>query len=1791
MTLSLLPTPALAVEAETPAGMEGLDITEHIENLTDTGGAWASNPVSNLIDGILTNKFGTNGDNANSAKGVTTVTLTFDTETPTVLKGLSLRSADDSVKTFRNPDQGGVIYGVNPDGSDTQLGTFATTEMTADDTWYSYTIDNTAVYSSYKLELKNGSKEGNRQGNMQFSEMKLFGVEATAVAYDLTNVKATGATGTVNGQDFTNTLTPTFVGGSIANATVTVTVGGTDVTETCYNKTTGVVSIPGASVTGAVAITATMEQPSCKVTYDIDRLTAFDADNNAVGGPDYDNTDNAVIGEDYIVCFKDRTGNNGFLPEDFKVKCGETVLEKGKDYDYAWSVGQLRIYAASMTGEDISITGRPNYRLSVYGTTVADEATSGELGGGTWSFDPDTVTLSLKNITLDAPSIPLISYDTTSALTMQIENCNVTNFGGSSLVVASGINSSSHPGPVTLEFSGNNRFTGFTSAATDLHDAHIRVTGTTTLAGAAGMNSTLLLLGTSTQITGDGTLTLEAGVNGTATNGVGIQYGATNPEKYLSTSVHKLVYQNGVIDIPATVRYGKIALVCDGVKMNDSSWPAGLSWNETTRVLTVGESLAAAALLVEGNMTVALSDGVSLSNEEGYEPILQMYNGAQTLALGSGASISGNSAAVCVSNSDLTVRVDSGSAAISAQDMAAIMCEGSDDLVHFTGAGSVVLRTQGGNPNASALRGTAVTDDGKTLNSRATRLVYSNGTLTASNGLSNLYLQSADNSGKIDVDMLTADENTLEALEKLGVTYDAATQTLTLTGTETALNTDIGFSGDLKIVIADSESPLQLGAICNPTSGPSSTTSNLTLELNSAAKNTAASLFISGDLTVTGSGYLLVNPERQGDSAVAANSLTVGGKAVADFGGKQAVINNGTYRSYTSATAIYVRGHRLSMLEGTTTNYYKMVSGTPDPAESTEDADLKLEKLTDAAGVVSFRLTLLSKDLLVNAPVLATPEAAIDCDGDLELVLTGSTTVAAAGQFLYGVLCDGTLRVSGEGSLKVEKAADSCLFANYDVIVDGGKITVEDGSNGIKANANVIVNGGDVIINGSSVGIYCGNGNVTVNGGSVIISGGEDLPTTEIVGHGFSARGDITVSGGTVDITAFEKGIYNGGNVTISGGNVTVTIKGEDGDGVNSDGNVTVSGGTVDITAGDDGIYSRGNVTISGGNVTVTTKGEGGDGIYSRSDVTISGGSTVDITAGDDGIYSDDGDVAISGSNVTVTAESDGIYSDDGGVTISGGTVTVTAKDEGGIYGDGGVTISSGNVTVTAGGDGIDSAIGDLTISSGNVTVTAGDDGICSDGDLTVSGGTVTVTAPYAVQGETIQLLNNTAILEVTPAGAKVVKVNEYYYYIGLTGSEESEDYATYVKLGTTGGSGTGSSGSSGGGAAAVGGVTVPVSSNEGKVSVSATVSGGVASVTVTDTQLQQVVSNAASTGVVAVDLSGLSGVNAAKLPAALITAANNATGSAGLEITLAAGTMQLDAAALSSINSGKDVTVSVEKAALSTLNSAQKTTLNQYPSVRAILNLSVTLNGAKVTSFNGGKLTVSIPYAPASAQDAARLSAFYVADSGAVTNMGGAFDAARKNFLFQTNHLSTYVLMENDFPFTDVSSDSFAYDAVKWAVGKDITGGTSATTFAPNATCTRAQTVTFLWRAMGSPAPTGTVNPFTDVSADAYYYKAVLWAVEQGITGGTSATTFTPDATVSRAQAVTFLWRAAGKPAATAASPFADAADSQQYYYDAVLWAVSKGVTSGKTATAFAPYDPCTRAQIVTFLFRDLGE
>lgn len=252
---------------------------------------------------------------------------------------------------------------------------------------------------------------------------------------------------------------------------------------------------------------------------------------------------------------------------------------------------------------------------------------------------------------------------------------------------------------------------------------------------------------------------------------------------------------------------------------------------------------------------------------------------------------------------------------------------------------------------------------------------------------------------------------------------------------------------------------------------------------------------------------------------------------------------------------------------------------------------------------------------------------------------------------------------------------------------------------------------------------------------------------------------------------------------------------------------------------------------------------------------------------------------------------------------------------------------------------------------------------------------------------------------------------------------------------------------------------------------------------------------------------------------------------------------------------------------------------------------------GVTVPSVTGGKLSVS----PSSPRAGSQVTLTVAPDQGYKLNSLTVTDAKGNTVSLSNKGDGKYIFTMpnskvslnvsfvpensvNQSIFVDVASGAFYADAVAWAVEKGITNGTSTNTFSPNSPCTRGEIVTFLWRANGSPKVNAT-NIFADVNPDAFYYDAVLWAVANGITNGTSTTTFSPYVTCTRGEAVTFLHRAKGTPAANG-NGFVDVA-SNTFYANAVSWAVANGVTNGTGTNTFSPNNLCTRGEIVTFLYR----
>ena len=322
-------------------------------------------------------------------------------------------------------------------------------------------------------------------------------------------------------------------------------------------------------------------------------------------------------------------------------------------------------------------------------------------------------------------------------------------------------------------------------------------------------------------------------------------------------------------------------------------------------------------------------------------------------------------------------------------------------------------------------------------------------------------------------------------------------------------------------------------------------------------------------------------------------------------------------------------------------------------------------------------------------------------------------------------------------------------------------------------------------------------------------------------------------------------------------------------------------------------------------------------------------------------------------------------------------------------------------------------------------------------------------------------------------------------------------------------------------------------------------------------------------------------------LPAKSLETLSAAEG-ATLSITSDVADVVLDSestAALAEQATGSTVTVAVKPA--TGLNSAQKEAVEGA----TVIDVSVTSGGKQITDFGGGVLAVSVKYALPDGVSSAEVQVFYLTDGGALEAHETSYSGGKVTFT--TTHLSKYVIGTKSMmgiSFEDVLLGQYYYDAVAWAAKSKITAGVTATMFAPDKTCTRAEIVSFLWRAAGSPEPKSASNPFTDVDSSAYYYKAVMWAVEEGITAGTSETTFSPDKTCTRAEAMAFLHRSEGSPAASGVGSFTDV-PADAYYTNAVAWAVKSEITAGTSETTFSPDKTCTRAEIVTFLYRDMAK
>lgn len=515
-------------------------------------------------------------------------------------------------------------------------------------------------------------------------------------------------------------------------------------------------------------------------------------------------------------------------------------------------------------------------------------------------------------------------------------------------------------------------------------------------------------------------------------------------------------------------------------------------------------------------------------------------------------------------------------------------------------------------------------------------------------------------------------------------------------------------------------------------------------------------------------------------------------------------------------------------------------------------------------------------------------------------------------------------------------------------------------------------------------------------------------------------------------------------------------------------------------------------------------------------------------------------------------------------------------------------------------------------VGSGSVTVNGA---VQNDGTYSVSADTIQLTfrpeagyeliannAYYTVGNDVDK--HSFALTSVSAQGSTTATATQAYYTASIPASTfNAKNFAVYANFtAINNGGGSSSSGGGSGTTSTQQTVSDPASSG-GNTVVTITVrpaaSGSTSIANITSANMQKAVDSAISTAakngtdpVVRVVISTPANATGIRLTLPVTALANlGKVSGASLQISSGVVEMTLDATSVAALagQATGTVTLSATPVTNASLNAAQKAAVKDAK----VVDLSIVSNGKTISTFNGGSLVVTMPFTLPSGVSGDQIVVYYLSDKGELEACSTSYASGKVTFT--TSHLSKYVIgtvtTGSDMPFVDVAAGAWYYDAVKWAVDNNITAGVSATSFAPEQSCTRAQMVSFLWRAAGSPKASSGVNPFTDVAAGSWYYDAVLWAVDKGITAGIGDGKFGPEQTVTRGQTVTFLYRYAGQPAsANNGTPFVDV-PAGEFYTAAVQWAVNNGITAGTTATTFEPLSNCTRAQIVTFLYRDLAK
>lgn len=1009
-------------------------------------------------------------------------------------------------------------------------------------------------------------------------------------------------------------------------------------------------------------------------------------------------------------------------------------------------------------------------------------------------------------------------------------------------------------------------------------------------------------------------------------------------------------------------------------------------------------------------------------------------------------------------------------------------------------------------------------------------------------------------------------------------------------------------------------------------------------------------IYIYGrDLTVTGSGTLTAKGAdayySYGIDTSSENRLTVdGGVVVTGIAGQgsEGAHVRGISASPTGESSVLVSassdGTDLRALDGTEKLYNFPYGVVYNPVAQ------KLEIRRDGTAVTEDTLQIVSG----AQQTFAYTAALLDQMG---MTMSGDVTWTVSGQLPNDVTVNGgTVTVGSTAATGTFTLTAACggktasvVIAVTDkadagVTISGAPTTITYGDDGITLSANAANPG----TNGSWTWTSSDENVLQVTQGT------DGSATVAVTGEGAaditaSYNSDTTVGSDTVQLTVNPKAVtitgltaqskeYDGKTDATAAGDATLT-------GVVGDDDVTIANGSASFA--DKHVGTGKTVTFNGYSLTgtdadnytlsaqpasvtadITPKTIGVTGLAATdrayngtTRVELTGGTLVDMIPGDnvalnrtnaygaiaDANVGDGKAVAVSGLTLSGADASNYTLS-----PVTGVTVDITKADAPSLTD---VTVqqryseTSGQASVA--GVGMPAGAGTLSYATGMAT---------TNGAVTVTGwsvdasGNVTYTLSGGAAGDTVTLPVVISSDNYEDATVNVaITLTEKNNQAPLTLSDAEMTYGGTLTLSAAGGSGTGEVTYeivNGGNLATLNG-NVLTATGVGTVTVQATKAGDSDYNEATATAIITI-KKAVPAMTLSASPSSLTGGGAVTLT---LTGAPGSvtvtcTSDSGITVTEVEGqqytwTVTLPSGAksytFSAAYAGDDnhesaaatCTVTVRSSGGSTGGGSGSSGSTTYvPSVDAGRNGDVTVSPSRPSSGQTVTITVD-PDAGYELDDLtvtdARGNVVKVTDNG-----DGTYSFTQPSSKVTIEATFAEIQEEPALAFTDVTERDYYYDAVLWAVENGITSGTTAATFSPDANVSRAQMVTFLWRAAGSPEPQSSVNPFTDISSSAYYYDAVLWAVENGITNGTSATTFGSESAVSRAQAVTFLWRSANAPAASGVS-FDDVAD-EAYYAQAVAWAAQEGITSGTGGNSFSPDLIVSRAQAVTFLYRQLG-